>query len=231
MDPSEQMYQLVREEVHDLLSAASELLHGDDDAFTRLLHRGVFSSRLARDFVFVGEGRHLDHRGAIEWLRGLKGLDPVAELRLLDLELRHASEGVCVAQCTVEYGDGAGYVATLVIARIYDGLRILHAHATRFDDVVAVVPRRLGRHRIDPDIVALVPRELCRRKACLALSRAGAQLRVAFAEPDEAAIDDIAYLTGFRVQAVLEDRDEILQALDEHHRGSDGPPRPDDVGG
>jgi len=230
MDPSEQTYQLVREEVIDLLASTSALLRGDDDAFTRLLQRGVFSSRLARDFVFVGEGRHLDHRAAVEWLRGMKGFDPVAELRLLDFELRHASESMCVAQCTVEHGAGVGYVATLVIARVYDGLKIVHAHVSRFDDVARVVPRRLGRHRIDPDIVGLVPRELCRRKACLALSRAGAQLRVAFAEPDEAAIDDIAYLTGFRIQAVLEDRDEILQALDEHHRGSDGPSRPDGVG-
>ncbi|HLW52809.1 MAG TPA: type IV-A pilus assembly ATPase PilB [Candidatus Angelobacter sp.] len=68
---------------------------------------------------------------------------------------------------------------------------------------------------IDPGVVKLVPEETARRYQILPLSRVGASLTIAMADPTNVfAIDDIKFMTGFNIEPVVASEPAIAEAID-----------------
>ncbi|HXQ37591.1 MAG TPA: hypothetical protein VN843_26500, partial [Anaerolineales bacterium] len=62
----------------------------------------------------------------------------------------------------------------------------------------------LNNFEIDPSLVALIPREVAQRYNILPLSRVGATLTLAMADPTNVfAIDDVKFMTGLNVEPVV----------------------------
>jgi type IV pilus assembly protein PilB len=73
----------------------------------------------------------------------------------------------------------------------------------------------LDEYEIEPDVVKLVSREVCEKHKIIPLSRSGAALIVAMADPTNLhAIDDIKFLTGFNVDPVVASETGITQAIE-----------------
>src|SRR5262245_24329915 len=74
---------------------------------------------------------------------------------------------------------------------------------------------------IDPTVVSLIPEETAKRYQILALSRVGASLTVAMADPTNVfAIDDIKSITGFNIEPVLASEPAIAAAVQKAYGNS-----------
>src|SRR5215471_13502256 len=66
---------------------------------------------------------------------------------------------------------------------------------------------------IDPAVVKLVPEETAKRYQILPLSRVGASLTIAMADPTNVfAMDDIKFMTGFNIEPVVASAPAISEA-------------------
>src|SRR5499427_4310843 len=71
----------------------------------------------------------------------------------------------------------------------------------------------------DPEILKLVSRDVCEKQKIIPLSRAGSSLIVAMADPTNLhAIDDIKFLTGFNVEAVVASESAIQAAIERYYQ-------------
>ena len=62
----------------------------------------------------------------------------------------------------------------------------------------------LDEFEIDPDVIKLVPKEVAQKHMVIPVNRAGPSLIVAMADPSNIfAIDDIKFLTGYNIEAVV----------------------------
>src|SRR5215467_10079325 len=76
---------------------------------------------------------------------------------------------------------------------------------------------------IDPAVVKLVPEETAKRYQILPLSRVGAALTIAMADPTNVfAIDDIKFMTGFNIEPVVASEPAIAEAMEKAY-GSSAP--------
>src|SRR6185369_13623781 len=76
----------------------------------------------------------------------------------------------------------------------------------------------LEEYEIDAEVAKLVSREVCEKHRIIPLSRSGAALVVAMADPTNLhAIDDIKFLTGFNVEPVVASETAISQAIERAH--------------
>ncbi len=76
---------------------------------------------------------------------------------------------------------------------------------------------------IDPTVVKLVPEETAKRYQILPLSRVGAALTIAMADPTNVfAIDDIKFMTGFNIEPVVASEPAIAEAIEKAY-GSSAP--------
>ncbi len=79
----------------------------------------------------------------------------------------------------------------------------------------------LSEYEIDPEVIKLVPKEVCERHGVIPVSRAGASLIVAMADPTNLhAIDDIKFLTGYNVEPVVSSETAIAAAIEQYHAGA-----------
>ncbi|MBI5598179.1 MAG: type IV-A pilus assembly ATPase PilB [Deltaproteobacteria bacterium] len=70
-------------------------------------------------------------------------------------------------------------------------------------------------HEIDPEVIKLIPEDVARKYQVLPLSRSGATLVVAMADPSNIfAIDDIKFLTGYNVETVVASEGAIKKYID-----------------
>jgi type IV pilus assembly protein PilB len=68
---------------------------------------------------------------------------------------------------------------------------------------------------IDPAVVKLIPEDTARRYQILPLSRVGASLTIAMADPTNVfALDDIKFMTGFNIEPVVASEPAIADAID-----------------
>ena len=82
----------------------------------------------------------------------------------------------------------------------------------------AIPSINLADFEIDEEVVKLVPRETCERHLLVPVNRAGSSLIVAMADPSNiSAIDDIKFLTGYNVDAVLATESAIRDAIDRYY--------------
>jgi len=112
-------------------------------------------------------------------------------------------------------GNNLGY-ALAKLGYISDG------EITNFLSAQYRVPAvNLDEYEIDPDIAKLVSREVCEKHKVIPLSRSGSALVVAMADPTNLhAIDDIKFLTGFNVEAVVASETAITTAIERAYNQS-----------
>jgi type IV pilus assembly protein PilB len=80
----------------------------------------------------------------------------------------------------------------------------------------------LSNHEIPKDVVTLVPAEVATKFQVIPIQRSGRQLVLAMANPSNIfAIDDIKFITGFEVRAVVASEAAIKKAIDRHYDSID----------
>jgi type IV pilus assembly protein PilB len=80
----------------------------------------------------------------------------------------------------------------------------------------------LSSHSISAEAVHHIPETLARRYSCIPFAREDRALRVAMVDPTNlAAIQDIEFFTGLKVQPSVSPRSEILAAIEEHFAHSE----------
>jgi len=73
----------------------------------------------------------------------------------------------------------------------------------------------LREYELDPSVVKLVPQEICEKYNLIPINRAGSTLVVAMADPSNIfAIDDVKFLTGLNVEAVIASEAAIREAIE-----------------
>jgi type IV pilus assembly protein PilB len=71
---------------------------------------------------------------------------------------------------------------------------------------------------VDADILELIPYEAAVRYSVLPLSRSGANLTIAMADPtDVPAIDDLKFMTGLNIKPVIASETAITQGIEKHY--------------
>jgi type IV pilus assembly protein PilB len=71
---------------------------------------------------------------------------------------------------------------------------------------------------IDESIIRLIPADVARKYGFIPVSKAGATLTVAMADPTNVfAMDDITFITGYRVEPVVASEDALREAIDKYY--------------
>ncbi|HET9451158.1 MAG TPA: type IV-A pilus assembly ATPase PilB, partial [Aggregicoccus sp.] len=83
---------------------------------------------------------------------------------------------------------------------------------------------------IDPEIIKLVPKEVAEKHLVIPVNRAGPSLIVAMCDPSNIyAVDDLKFLTGYNIEAVVASEVSIREAIERYH-AEKGPSLEDLVG-
>ena len=98
------------------------------------------------------------------------------------------------------------------------------------DDITSLLSRQYGvpsinldHFEVDQGVVKLIPAETSRKYQVLPLSRSGATLTVAMADPTNVfAMDDIKFMTGYNVEPVVASESSLDQAIDRYYGSSRG---------
>jgi type IV pilus assembly protein PilB len=112
------------------------------------------------------------------------------------------------------------------------------------EDITALLSRQYGvpsinldHFEVDPAIIKLIPAETARKYQILPLSRSGATLTIAMADPTNVfAMDDIKFMTGYNVEPVVASETSLEDATERYYGstrslqlkelgGGYGPPR------
>src|SRR5512134_1204519 len=76
----------------------------------------------------------------------------------------------------------------------------------------------LDHFEVDPAIVKIIPAETARKYQVLPLSRSGATLTIAMADPTNVfAMDDIKFMTGYNVEPVVASESALEDAIDRYY--------------
>jgi type IV pilus assembly protein PilB len=97
----------------------------------------------------------------------------------------------------------------------------------------------LDHFEVDPAIIKIIPAETARKYQVLPLSRSGATLTIAMADPTNVfAMDDIKFMTGYNVEPVVASEGALEDAIDRYYGSTrslvlrgDGSPAPASSGG
>jgi type IV pilus assembly protein PilB len=80
----------------------------------------------------------------------------------------------------------------------------------------------LAEYEIEPDVIKLVSKDVCDRHRVIPVSRTGASLILAMADPSNLhAIDDIKFLTGYNVEPVVASEAAIQKAIERYFAAPD----------
>jgi len=80
----------------------------------------------------------------------------------------------------------------------------------------------LDDFEIDPEVMNLIPEEVATKHNVVPVNRAGSTLILATADPSNIfALDDIKFLTGYNIQAVVAAEEAIKRAIEEHYSQED----------
>jgi type IV pilus assembly protein PilB len=79
----------------------------------------------------------------------------------------------------------------------------------------------LDHFEVDPAIIKIIPAETARKYQVLPLSRSGATLTIAMADPTNVfAMDDIKFMTGYNVEPVVASEAALEEAIDRYYGSS-----------
>jgi type IV pilus assembly protein PilB len=98
----------------------------------------------------------------------------------------------------------------------------------RDEEITSLLSRQYGvpsinldHFEVDPAIIKVIPAETARKYQILPLSRSGATLTIAMADPTNVfAMDDIKFMTGYNVEPVVASEAGILEAIETHYGAS-----------
>ncbi len=93
------------------------------------------------------------------------------------------------------------------------------------DDITSFLSRQYGvpsinlsHFEIDPAVIKLIPSEIAQKHQIIPINRTGNVLTVAMADPSNIfAIDDIKFMTGFKVEPVVAAETSIKNAINRHY--------------
>ncbi len=81
---------------------------------------------------------------------------------------------------------------------------------------------QLKDHKTPPEVMKLVPKDFAEKHEMLAYSRDGDTLTIVTPDPtDYPAVDELAFMTGLKIQTVLATRTEVTKALQGYYYGGD----------
>lgn len=105
---------------------------------------------------------------------------------------------------------------------------LLSIGAVEEDKLIEILQNRMGFNRVYPNeftvpeaLSAIFPREICEKNILVPLKRNGHKLIVAMADPtDHLKIDDLSFVAGMSIQAVVSSQKEILDKIGEIFSGA-----------
>jgi type IV pilus assembly protein PilB len=98
----------------------------------------------------------------------------------------------------------------------------------RDEEITSLLSRQYGvpsinldHFDVDPTIIKVIPAETSRKYQILPLSRSGATLTIAMADPTNVfAMDDIKFMTGYNVEPVVASETSLEEAIDKYYGSS-----------
>ncbi len=95
----------------------------------------------------------------------------------------------------------------------------------RDEEITSLLSRQYGvpsinldHFEVDPAIIKIIPAETARKYQILPLSRSGATLTIAMADPTNVfAMDDIKFMTGYNVEPVVASETSLEEAIDKYY--------------
>ncbi len=95
----------------------------------------------------------------------------------------------------------------------------------RDEEITSLLSRQYGvpsinldHFEVDPTIIKIIPAETARKYQILPLSRSGATLTIAMADPTNVfAMDDIKFMTGYNVEPVVASETSLEEAIDRYY--------------
>ena len=107
------------------------------------------------------------------------------------------------------------------------GTVLVKLNFVRDDDIIALLSKQYGvpsinleQFDIDPAIVKLIPLETAQKYQIVPLSRVGATLTIAMADPTNVfAMDDIKFMTGYNIEPVVATEKSVQDAIQKYYAG------------
>jgi len=98
----------------------------------------------------------------------------------------------------------------------------------RDEEITSLLSRQYGvpsinldHFEVDPVIVKIIPAETCRKYQIVPLSRSGATVTIAMADPTNVfAMDDIKFMTGYNVEPVVASEASVDDAIEKYYGSS-----------
>src|SRR5687767_4261573 len=98
----------------------------------------------------------------------------------------------------------------------------------RDEEITSLLSRQYGvpsinldHFEVDATIIKVIPAETSRKYQILPLSRSGATLTIAMADPTNVfAMDDIKFMTGYNVEPVVASETSLEEAIDKYYGSS-----------
>jgi type IV pilus assembly protein PilB len=95
----------------------------------------------------------------------------------------------------------------------------------RDEEITSLLSRQYGvpsinldHFEVDPTIIKIIPAETARKYQILPLSRSGATLTIAMADPTNVfAMDDIKFMTGYNVEPVVASESSLEEAIEKYY--------------
>jgi type IV pilus assembly protein PilB len=109
----------------------------------------------------------------------------------------------------------------------------------RDEEITSLLSRQYGvpsinldHFEVDPAIIKIIPAETSRKYQILPLSRSGATLTIAMADPTNVfAMDDIKFMTGYNVEPVVASETSLEEAIERYYGSSRSLQLKSDLGG
>ncbi len=109
----------------------------------------------------------------------------------------------------------------------------------RDEEITSLLSRQYGvpsinldHFEVDPAIIKIIPAETARKYQILPLSRSGATLTIAMADPTNVfAMDDIKFMTGYNVEPVVASETSLEEAIEKYYGSSRSLQLKTDLGG
>src|SRR5688572_22415029 len=105
------------------------------------------------------------------------------------------------------------------------GKAFVHLGYVRDEEITSLLSRQYGvpsinldHFEVDPAIIKIIPAETARKYQILPLSRSGATLTIAMADPTNVfAMDDIKFMTGYNVEPVVASETSLEEAIEKYY--------------
>src|ERR1043165_2857724 len=100
----------------------------------------------------------------------------------------------------------------------------------RDEEITSLLSRQYGvpsinltHFEVDPNVIKTIPAETARKYQILPLSRSGATLTIAMADPTNVfAMDDIKFMTGYNVEPVVASETSLSDAIQKYYSAAKG---------